>query len=77
MARIGLHRDVQRGETVMAAGDDNIACATLISGAPKFARYDSEGTEPILSLVHLAEFDGGIFAPVAHDDAVALTDSRS
>lgn len=76
LARIGRHRDVLRGETVMAAGDDNIACATLISGALKIASYDSEGTERILSLVHPAGFVGEMFAPVAHHDVVALTDSR-
>lgn len=60
----------------MAAGDDNIACATLISGALKIASYDSDGTERILSLVHPAGFVGEMFAPVAHHDVVALTDSR-
>lgn len=76
LARIGRHRDVKRGETVMAAGDDNVACATLISGALKIASYDSEGTERILSLVHPAGFVGEMFAAVAHHDVVALTDSR-
>lgn len=60
----------------MAAGDDNIACATLISGALKFASYDSEGTERILSLVHPAGFAGEMFAPVANHDVVALADSK-
>lgn len=76
LARIGRHRDVKRGETIMAAGDDNIACATLISGALKIVSYDSEGTERILSLIHPAGFVGEMFAPVAHHDVVALADSR-
>lgn len=76
LARIGRHRDVKRGETVMAAGDDNVACATLISGALKIASYDNEGTERILSLVHPAGFVGEMFAPLAHHDVVALADSR-
>ncbi len=76
LSRIGRHRDVKRGETVMAAGDDNIACATLISGALKIASYDSQGTERILSLVHPAGFVGEMFAPVANHDVVALADSR-
>ncbi len=76
LARIGRQRDVKRGETVMAAGDDNIACATLITGALKIASYDSEGTERILSLVHPAGFVGEMFAAVAHHDVIALTDSR-
>lgn len=76
LSRIGRHRDVKRGETVMAAGDDNVACATLISGALKIASYDSDGTEKILSLVHPAGFVGEMFAPLAHYDIVALADSR-
>jgi CRP/FNR family transcriptional regulator, anaerobic regulatory protein len=76
LARLGRHRDVRRGETVMAAGDDNIACATLVSGALKIASYDSDGNERILSLVHPAGFVGEMFASVAHHDIVALTDSR-
>lgn len=76
LARIGQHRDVKRGQTVMAAGDDNIACATLISGALKIASFDSEGTERILSLVHPAGFVGEMFSPVANHDVVALADSR-
>ncbi len=76
LARIGRHRDVKRGDTVMAAGDDNIACATLISGALKITSYDSEGTERILSLIHPAGFVGEMFAPVANHDVVALADSR-
>lgn len=76
LARIGRHRDVKRGETVMAAGDENVACATLISGALKIASYDQEGTERILSLVHPAGFVGEMFAPLAHHDVVALADSR-
>lgn len=76
LARIGHHRDVLRGETVFAAGDEDFACATLISGALKIASYDSEGTERILSLVHPAGFVGELFAPIAHHDVVALADSR-
>lgn len=76
LSRIGRHRDVKRGETVMAAGDENVACATLISGALKIASYDSDGTEKILSLVHPAGFVGEMFAPLAHHDIVALADSR-
>lgn len=76
LARIGHHRDVRRGETFMAAGDDNIACATLISGALKIANYDSEGTERILSLIHPAGFVGEMFSPSANHDVVALADSR-
>jgi CRP/FNR family transcriptional regulator len=60
----------------MAAGDDNIACATLVSGALKISSIDAEGQEQILSVIHPAGFVGEMFAPVAHHTITALTDSR-
>jgi CRP/FNR family transcriptional regulator len=76
LAVLGRHRDFQRGQTVMAAGDDNIACATLVSGALKIANIDADGQEQILSVIHPAGFVGEMFAPVAHHNVIALTDSR-
>lgn len=74
LARSGRHRTLQRGETLFSAGDDNIACATLIKGALKVTAIDKQGTERILALVHPAGFVGELFAPFAHHDVVALTD---
>ena len=76
LARIGRRRMVHKGETVFAAGEDNGACATLISGALKIASFGEDGTERILSLIHPAGFVGEMFAPVAHHDVVALADSE-
>jgi CRP/FNR family transcriptional regulator len=76
LAKLGRHRDMKRGETLTAAGDNNPACATLLSGALKIVNYDRDGHEHILSLVHPAGFVGEMFAPVAHYDIVALTDSK-
>lgn len=76
LARIGQHRNFRRGETIFAAGDDSIACATLISGAAKLSKIDSEGVERIVALVHPAGFLGQLFASTSHHDVVALTDSR-
>ncbi len=75
VASMGRHREYRRGETVMAEGNDNLACATLVSGALKVTRTDAEGNEQILSVIHPAGFVGEMFAPVAHHDIVALTDS--
>jgi len=77
LARIGRMRLIRAGETLFAAGEDNGACATLISGALKISSIDEGGTERILSLVHPAGFVGEMFAPIAHHDIVALTDSRA
>lgn len=75
VASMGRHRSYRSGETVMAAGGDNISCATLVSGALKVTRTDADGSEQILSLIHPAGFVGEMFAPIAHHDIVALTDS--
>ena len=76
LARLGRRRRLERGETLFAAGDDNNLCATLIRGALKIASFNEDGTEHILSLVHPAGFVGELFAPLAHYDFVALTDSE-
>ena len=76
LAAIGRHRNFARGETIFAAGDDSIACATLVKGAAKLSRLDSEGTERIVGLVHPAGFLGQLFAATNRHEATALTDSR-
>ncbi|MFU7527938.1 Crp/Fnr family transcriptional regulator [Qipengyuania sp. ASV99] len=76
LAAAGRTRMLRRGEMLFAAGDDMAACATLISGALKVSAVDREGTEQILALVHPSGFIGELFAPFAHHDVVALTDSK-
>ena len=76
LARSGRSRKLRRGELLFAAGDANVACATLLKGALKVAAVDEEGTERILALVHPAGFVGELFTPFAHYDVVALTDSE-
>ena len=76
LGRSGRSRKLKRGELLFAAGDENAACATLIKGALKVSSIDEQGTERILALVHPAGFIGELFAPFAHHDVVALTDSE-
>lgn len=76
MAAAGRTRTLKRGEMLFAAGDEDAACATLVSGALKVSAYDQDGNEQILALVHPAGFIGELFAPFAHHDVVALTESR-
>jgi CRP/FNR family transcriptional regulator, anaerobic regulatory protein len=76
MAAAGRTRVLGRGEMLFAAGDEQAACATLISGALKVSAIDQDGNEQILALVHPAGFIGELFAPFAHHDVVALTESR-
>lgn len=76
LARAGRTRDLKRGELLFAAGDENAACATLVTGALKVTSYDAEGNERILALIHPAGFVGEMFAPFPRHDVVALTNSR-
>jgi len=76
LARAGRMRRLQRGELLFAAGDEDAACATLVTGALKVAAMDADGTERILALVHPSGFIGELFAPFAQHDVVALTDSE-
>ncbi len=76
MATAGRSRVLKRGEMLFAAGDEDAACATLQSGALKVSAVDVDGNEQILALVHPAGFIGELFAPFAHHDVVALTESR-
>ncbi len=76
LARAGRTRKLKRGELLFAAGDEDTACATLVSGALKVATYDEDGNERILALIHPSGFVGEMFAPFPSYDVVALTDSQ-
>lgn len=76
LAKLGRIRRLSRGETLFAAGDEDTACATLVSGALKIGAHDAEGTESILALVHPAGFVGEMFAPFPSHEVTALTDSQ-
>lgn len=76
LAAAGSTRTLKRGEMLFAAGDDEAACATLVSGALKVTAFGADGNEQILSLVHPSGFIGELFSPFAHHDVVALTESK-
>lgn len=76
LARLGKRRRFQRGETVFSAGDRSMACATLVSGALKLSRFDSQGVERTVALLHPAGFLARLFATEIDSSAVALTDSE-
>ena len=76
LSSLGRTRTLKRGEMLFAAGDEDAACATLVTGALKVCATDRDGNEQILSLVHPAGFIGEMFAPFAHHDVVALTESK-
>lgn len=72
LARLGRRRHYVRGETIFAAGDEEIACASLISGAVKLSRFDTEGVERTVALIHPAGFLARLFATPADCTATAL-----
>ena len=76
LASLGRTRTLKRGEMLFAAGDEDAACATLVSGALKVCATNRDGDEQILALVHPSGFTGEMFAPFAHHDVVALTESK-
>lgn len=76
LAAAGRTRTLKRGEMLFTAGDEEAACATLVSGALKVSAINADGDEQILSLVHPSGFVGELFAPFAHHDVVALTESK-
>ena len=76
LSRSGRHVDLKRGDTLFHAGDEGNSCATLLTGALKVTRIDSEGNERILALIHPAGFIGELFRPFADYDVVALGESR-
>ncbi len=76
LSAAGRTRELKRGEMLFAAGDEDAACATLVTGALKVCSTDVDGNERILALVHPSGFIGELFSPFAHHDVVALTDSK-
>ncbi|GAA0275290.1 Crp/Fnr family transcriptional regulator FnrL [Alteraurantiacibacter aestuarii] len=76
LARSGRTRKLRRGDILFSRGEEDAACAMLVSGALKIATFDTEGNEHILALVHPSGFIGELFAPFATYDVVALTDSE-
>ncbi len=76
LSAAGRTRTLKRGEMMFAAGDEDAACATLVTGALKVCSTDVDGNERILALVHPSGFIGELFSPFAQYDVVALTDSK-
>jgi CRP/FNR family transcriptional regulator len=76
LARLGRRRRFAAGETVFTAGDDSIACATLVTGAVKLSRVDADGVERTLALIHQGGFLARLFATPSDCGATALTDSE-
>jgi len=75
LAAVGRTRKLSRGDILFQAGDEETACATLVSGALKVSSISHDGEERILALIHPAGFIGEMFQPFAKYDVVALTNT--
>jgi CRP/FNR family transcriptional regulator, anaerobic regulatory protein len=76
LARLGQRRMFQRGETIFAAGDEHVACATLVRGALKLSQIDQDGVERTVAIVHPSHFLAQLFAGGSQLTATALTTSE-
>ncbi|WP_421988817.1 Crp/Fnr family transcriptional regulator [Roseococcus sp.] len=71
---IGRSRHLNRGETLVWAGDDALVCANLLSGVLKLSASTADGREQIVGLLYPADFVGRPFAEEAEHSITALTD---
>lgn len=73
---IGRHRKLERGQTLLWAGDDALLCANLLSGVLKLSAATADGREQIVGLLYPADFVGRPFAESAEHTITALTDAE-
>ncbi|MBC2778462.1 Crp/Fnr family transcriptional regulator [Parasphingopyxis marina] len=76
LAEIGRTQNFAAGEPIFQAGDDRMACATLIEGVAKLSTIDENGVERIVALLHPSGFLGRLFATHRDFFATALTPCR-
>ena len=76
LSGIGRHQTLAAGERLFDAGDDAIACATLISGSLKLSRLDEDGTERLFGIIHPSGFLGRLFSTQTDTTATALTEAK-
>ena len=74
--RLGRHRHLDRGETLVWAGEEAVLCANLLSGVLKLSTAMADGREQIVGLLYPAEFVGRPFAEEAEHSVTALTDAE-
>ncbi|TCH98272.1 Crp/Fnr family transcriptional regulator [Roseococcus sp. SYP-B2431] len=73
---IGRPRRLERGETLVWAGDDALVCANLLSGVLKLSASTADGREQIVGLLYPADFVGRPFAKEAEHTITALTEAE-
>ncbi len=74
--RIGHRRKVVCGETVSWAGEDEEACANIVSGVFKISALTAGGREQIVGLLYPSDFVGRPYASQAEFTVTALSDAE-
>ncbi|MEI9851246.1 MAG: Crp/Fnr family transcriptional regulator [Sphingomonas sp.] len=75
LSAIGQHRRLERGESLVWAGDESLVCASLVSGLMKLTASTADGREQIVALAWPADFIGRPFAGDAGFTVTALAPS--
>ncbi|MBR0551253.1 Crp/Fnr family transcriptional regulator [Stakelama marina] len=73
---IGHRREMERGETLLWAGDDSVVCGNLISGVLKLVAASADGREQIVGLVYPGDFVGQPYVEKAEFTVTALTEAE-
>lgn len=73
---LGHRQAMQRGETLIWAGDDSVICANLISGVLKLTASTADGREQIVGLLYPDDFVGRLYPGLAHFTVTALTEAE-
>ncbi|UFN47070.1 Crp/Fnr family transcriptional regulator [Roseomonas sp. OT10] len=73
---LGRHRTLERGQTLIWAGEEAMVCANLLSGVLKLSAATADGREQIVGLLYPADFVGRPYAEAAEHTVTALTDAE-
>jgi CRP/FNR family transcriptional regulator len=73
---ISHHRHFEKGAVVMWAGDESLACGTLVSGLLELSASARDGRKQIFGLLYPSDFVGQPSAGLTPFSVTALTDCR-
>lgn len=73
---IGRRHKLDRGESMMWAGQPNLYCGNLLSGVLKLSASMADGREQIVALLYPSDFIGQPFAEAIDFSVSALTDTE-
>lgn len=76
LAAISHHKSFDKGSVVMWAGDEAVACGTVVSGLLELSASASDGRKQIFGLLYPADFVGQPDAGQMPFSVTALTDCR-